>query len=217
LFFTTFMALVLFWAEIIHHAKHHERSRLLRPLFLAFNAIMYALETVLIVLVMVEKSKPVEDHIVIGQYDLIDQSYFCALSLLIAIGFLFYGWRLFALLKSNPISSQGRTAKLREVGSVTAICVTCFTLRATMKVLMITAPFRNLLVYSWAFLLAFYVVAEVAPALLVLFVLRKMPPRYSQKAVTTSGGVPQPYLPTQQPQQRKLPSSYTSVSRSRQQ
>jgi hypothetical protein len=207
------MALVLFWAEIIHHAKHHERSRLLRPLFLAANAMIYAAETVLIVLMLLEKGKPNPDGNVIGLYDLIDHSFFCTLALLIALGFLVYGWRLFALLKSNPISSQGRTAKLREVGSVTAICVTCFALRATMKILMITAPFRKALVYSWAYLLAFYVVAEVAPALLVLFVLRKMPPRYSAKATATStatqaSGVPQPYV-------RKLPQSYTSVSRSK--
>jgi hypothetical protein len=210
------MALVLFWAEIIHHAKHHERSRLLRPLFLAANAMIYAAETVLIVLMLLEKGKPSPDAIVIGLYDLIDHSFFSTLALLIALGFLVYGWRLFALLKSNPISSQGRTAKLREVGSVTAICVTCFTLRATMKILMITAPFRKTLVYSWAYLLGFYVVAEVAPALLVLFVLRKMPPRYSTKANTATGtigttpssGVPQPYV-------RKLPQSYTSVSRSK--
>jgi hypothetical protein len=145
------MALVLFWAEIIHHAKHHERSRLLRPLFLAANAMIYAAETVLIVLMLLEKGKPSPDAIVIGLYDLIDHSFFSTLALLIALGFLVYGWRLFALLKSNPISSQGRTAKLREVGSVTAICVTCFTLRATMKILMITAPFRKTLVYSWAY------------------------------------------------------------------
>lgn len=31
------------------------------------------------------------------------------------VGFLYYGIRLFRLLQSNPIASQGRTSKLREV------------------------------------------------------------------------------------------------------
>ena len=79
-------------------------------------------------------------------------------SLLAASGFLLYGGRLFLMLRRQgrlqlcpsiasalcnsagsvslcvwcrfPIESRGRRKKLREVGFVTGICATCFTLRA---------------------------------------------------------------------------------------
>jgi hypothetical protein len=47
-------------------------------------------------------------------------------------GFLVYGGRLFAMLRRFPVESRGRQKKLREVGAVTAVCATCFTIRAGM-------------------------------------------------------------------------------------
>jgi hypothetical protein len=46
-----------------------------------------------------------------------------------AAGFLVYGGRLFLMLRRFPIESRGRRKKLREVGLVTTICATCFTIR----------------------------------------------------------------------------------------
>jgi hypothetical protein len=53
-------------------------------------------------------------------------------SVVAALGFLIYGGRLFNMLRRFPIESRGRRKKLREVGLVTAICATCFTLRAVL-------------------------------------------------------------------------------------
>jgi len=41
LFFTTYTLLVLFWAEIYHQARSMPTGSL-RPIFIAFNALVYA-------------------------------------------------------------------------------------------------------------------------------------------------------------------------------
>jgi hypothetical protein len=217
-FFTTFSSLVLFWVEIIHHAKYHERSKVLRPLFAVINVIVYALVSVLVGLMVYEKCRAQPDKAKIDLFNLVDHSFYTALSLLLAILFVVYGVRLFSLLKSNPIRSQGRTAKLREVGSITPICATSFTLRALMRLLMALREVYDLgLQKEWWYVLIFYVVSEVLPALLVLYVLRKMPPRYSKSAVNinnaTYGAVAAPAVA--QTQKAKLPQQFTAVSRSR--
>lgn len=95
-----------------------------------------------------------------------------------AAGFLVYGGRLFIMLKRFPIESAGRQKKLYEVGVITAICCTCFLVRCivaaasafndNVDVDVIDHPLGNLL---------YYMVAEIVPSALVLFVLRKLPSR----------------------------------------
>ncbi|KAG2272237.1 hypothetical protein Bca52824_066792 [Brassica carinata] len=50
-------------------------------------------------------------------------------SFIAALGFLLYGGRLFIMLRRFPIESKGRRKKLHEVGSMTAICFTCFLIK----------------------------------------------------------------------------------------
>lgn len=45
LFFSTYTLLVLFWAEIYHQARNISTASL-RPAFLAFNALVYAVQVV---------------------------------------------------------------------------------------------------------------------------------------------------------------------------
>jgi hypothetical protein len=219
-FMSTFASLVLFWVEIIYHAKYHERSTLLRPVFFAINVVVYVLVSALVGLMVVEKQQPksAAQKAKIDLFNLIDHSFYAAVSLILAVLFVVFGVRLFSLLKSNPIRSQGRTAKLREVGSITPICATSFTLRALMRLLMALVPVYDLgLQKQWWYVLIFYVVSEVLPALLVLYVLRKMPPRYSKTAVNinnaTYNAVAQ--AAQAQTQKAKLPQQFTAVSRSR--
>ncbi|XP_058086415.1 tobamovirus multiplication protein 1-like isoform X2 [Magnolia sinica] len=78
--------------------------------------------------------------------------FFAVVSFLAAVGFLIYGGRLFFMLRRFPIDSRGRQKKLNEVGFVTGICCTCFLIRC-------------------------FVLVEILPSTLVLFILRKLPPR----------------------------------------
>ncbi|BBH09141.1 tobamovirus multiplication 1 [Prunus dulcis] len=90
----------------------------------------------------------------------------CLISFGTALGFLIYGGRLFIMLRHFPIESRGRQKKLEEVGWVTGICCTCFLIRCL--VLAVSAFDKDADVD---------VLAEIVPSALVLFILRKVPPR----------------------------------------
>lgn len=96
-----------------------------------------------------------------------------------AFAFLLFGGRLFFMLRHFPIESRGRNKKLREVGAVTSICATCFLFRSAITAWsafdqedadldVLKHPLLNLIYYGGA---------EVIPSALVLFILRKLPPK----------------------------------------
>jgi len=171
LFFTTYALLVLFWAEIYHQARSFPTGAL-RPTFVGVNALVYAFQGSLWTW---EGAQP-KVGAVLEKVSALFLAFVCAVA---AAGFVVYGGRLFAMLRSFPAESRGRQKKLREVGAVTAVCATCFTVRAVMVCTSAFAetkdgldvmnhPVRNAL---------YYACCEIAPSALVLFILRKLPPR----------------------------------------
>ncbi|RDX88652.1 Tobamovirus multiplication protein 1, partial [Mucuna pruriens] len=86
--------------------------------------------------------------------------------------------RLFFMLRRFPIESKGRRKKLNEVGSVTAICFTCFLIRCVMGFLSAFDSDASLDVLAHPILdLIYYMLVEVLPSALVLYILRKLPPK----------------------------------------
>lgn len=168
LFFSTYTLLVLFWAEIYHQARSIPTERL-RPAFLIMNGIIYAVQVCIWV----------SEWITANQVSvIIAKLFFAVISISAALGFLIYGGRLFLVLRRFPIESKGRQKKLREVGSVTAICFTCFLIRTIVSVWSafdnaanVDAPYHPILN------LFYYLVVEIIPSALVLFILRKLPPK----------------------------------------
>ncbi|KAI3823880.1 hypothetical protein L1987_05325 [Smallanthus sonchifolius] len=85
---------------------------------------------------------------------------------------------LFMMLRGFPIESKGRQKKLNEVGSVTGICFTCFLLRCFVDVLSAFDSQASLDVLDHPVLnLMFYTLVEILPSALVLYILRKLPPK----------------------------------------
>ncbi|MCO5602346.1 hypothetical protein L7F22_056477 [Adiantum nelumboides] len=67
---------------------------------------------------------------------------------------------------------------LTEVGSVTAICFTCFLIRAVVAAWAAFNDTANVdSLYHPILNLFYYVIVEIIPAALVLFILRKLPPK----------------------------------------
>ncbi|KAF8409534.1 hypothetical protein HHK36_005612 [Tetracentron sinense] len=95
-----------------------------------------------------------------------------------ALSFLIYGGRLFFMLRRFPIESKGRRKKLHEVGYVTAICFTCFLIRCFVVMLSAFDSNASLDVLDHPLLnFIYYLLAEILPSALVLFILRKLPPK----------------------------------------
>jgi hypothetical protein len=173
LFFTTYTLLVLFWAEIYHQARSLPTSSL-RPVFVAFNLFVYAAQGGLWAFTSFAPTTKWHDVA-----RLASGCFLAIVSISAAAGFLVYGGRLFLMLRRFPIESRGRRKKLREVGLVTTICATCFSIRAVMVALaaiderdmrldVMTHPLLNLIYYG---------LVEVVPSAWVLYILRKLPPK----------------------------------------
>lgn len=172
LFFSTYTLLVLFWAEIYHQARSLPTSKL-RPIFVVTNAIVYIIQGGLWVFTALATGEATEVGRVAGCM------FLAVVSVAAAGGFVVYGGRLFLMLRRFPVESRGRTKKLREVGLVTVICATCFTLRAVI-VAWSGLDKKNADLDVWRHPLldiVYYSAVEIIPSALVLFILRRLPPR----------------------------------------
>lgn len=174
LFFSTYTLLVLFWAEIYYQALSKSTTNLKRS-FLGLNFVVYAIQIAL----WAYSYTGDKEQETIGKQ--ISGVFLAVVSLLAAGGFLLYGGRLFFMLRRFPIDSRGRRNKLQEVGLVTSICASCFLFRSFMVARstfdhehadldVLGHPLLNILYYSGA---------EIIPSGLVLYILRKLPPKRS--------------------------------------
>ncbi|KAI3498900.1 hypothetical protein L1887_34686 [Cichorium endivia] len=168
LFFSTYTLLVLFWAEIYHQARSLPTDKL-RITYVVVNVGVYIIQGGLWIYLWVDDSSLVQ---------FIGKIFIAVVSFMAALGFLLYGGRLFFMLRRFPIESKGRRKKLHEVGSVTAICFTCFVVRCFVDVLSAFDSEASLDVLDHPVLnLIFYTLVEILPSALVLFILRKLPPK----------------------------------------
>jgi hypothetical protein len=168
LFFSTYTLLVLFWAEIYHQARSLPTDKL-RVVYISVNIGMYIIQACIWVFLWLNDTNLVK---------LIGDIFMAVVSLVAALGFLVYGGRLFVMLRRFPIESKGRRKKLHEVGSVTAICFTCFVIRCFVVFLSAFDSDVSLEVVDHPVLNAiYYTVVEILPSILVLYILRKLPPK----------------------------------------
>lgn len=167
-FFTTYALLVLFWAEIYYQARAVSTDGL-RPSFFTVNAVVYAVQIAMWLILWWK------DHQVVV---ILSKMFFAGVSLFAALGFLLYGGRLFLMLQRFPVESKGRRKKLQEVGYVTTICFSCFLVRCIMMCFNAFDEAANLDVLDHPVLnFTYYLLVEILPSSLVLFILRKLPPK----------------------------------------
>lgn len=167
-FFTTYALLVLFWAEIYYQARAVSTDGLRRS-FYTINAVVYFIQ---IALWLIMWWKPIPVLVILSKM------FFAGVSLFAALGFLLYGGRLFLMLQRFPVESKGRRKKLQEVGYVTTICFTCFLIRCVMMCFNAFDKAADLDVLDHPVLnFVYYLLVEILPSSLVLFILRKLPPK----------------------------------------
>ncbi|CAJ1938990.1 unnamed protein product [Sphenostylis stenocarpa] len=167
-FFTTYALLVLFWAEIYYQARAVSTDGL-RPSFYTINAVVYVIQ---ITLWLILWWKPIRVLVILSKM------FFAGVSLFAALGFLLYGGRLFLMLQRFPVESKGRRKKLQEVGYVTTICFSCFLIRCVMMCFNAFDRAADLDVLDHPILnFIYYLLVEILPSSLVLFILRKLPPK----------------------------------------
>ncbi|KAI3525570.1 hypothetical protein L2E82_01821 [Cichorium intybus] len=168
LFFSTYTLLVLFWAEIYHQARSLPTDKL-RPAYFIINGVVYFIQICIWMYMRFSKTATAVE---------IAELFFSVISLGAAVGFMVYGGRLFVMLRRFPIESRGRQKKLHEVGFVTGICCTCFLIRCVMVAIAAFDQNADMHVLNHPILdFCYYMIVEILPSALVLFILRKLPPR----------------------------------------
>ncbi|XP_039035285.1 tobamovirus multiplication protein 1-like [Hibiscus syriacus] len=168
LFFSTYTLLVLFWAEIYHQARSLPIDKL-RPAYYSINGLIYFVQAYLWISIRLRKSYLTVE---------ISKLFVSVISFFAALGFMIYGGSLFIMLRRFAIESRGRQKKLFEVGCVTGICCTCFLIRCTVLTLSAYDVKADLDVLDHPILnLIYYMLVELLPSALVLFILRKLPPK----------------------------------------
>ncbi|EFH70623.1 hypothetical protein ARALYDRAFT_337374 [Arabidopsis lyrata subsp. lyrata] len=169
-FFTTYAVLILFWA-MIHYQARAISTDGLKPSFFTINAIVYVVQ---ISLWLVLWWNPIRVMVIL----FLSKMFLAGVSLFVALGFLLYGGRLLLMLHRFPVESKGRRKKMKEVGCVTTICFTGFLIRCIMMCFAAFYEGANLDVMDHPILnLIYYLLVEILPFSLVLFILRTLPPK----------------------------------------
>ncbi|CAH8345529.1 unnamed protein product [Eruca vesicaria subsp. sativa] len=167
-FLSAYTILILFWAEIYHQAKGLPGDKL-RKTYIGVNVAVYLAQVCVFVCVNAYLVIKVSGNLSVNGF----------IGVVFSHVYFLVCYRLFVMLKRFPIESRGRSKKMYEVVvTVTAIGITSFLIRCivvgvsafdgdlTLDVL--DRPVQNLI---------YYMVVEVIPSALVLFILRKLPPK----------------------------------------
>jgi hypothetical protein len=172
LFFSTYTLLVLFWAEIYYQALSKPADTLKRS-FILCNVVVYGIECGVLML----GYSPWGSSLLIRLAAL----FMACVSFIAACAFVLYGGRLFLMLQRFPIDSRGRRSKLQEVGLITSICASCFLFRSFMVARSAYNDAFDLDVMGHPVLnILYYGGAEIIPSAMVLYILRKLPPKKQQ-------------------------------------
>ena len=189
LFFTAYALLVLFWAEIYLRARGAgDTAAFAKNVFFLANVGFYlALAAVWAAGAFAagERTRRALEACAAGVV--------ATGALAMAALFAKYGGSLFRMLRRFPPQFKGRRRKLREVGTVTAVCALCFSARAAAATADAAMRMRESAGGKYpetagGFLdavhpatpavdVAYYAVCELLPAATALIVLRKLPPR----------------------------------------
>ena len=181
LFFTTYTLLVLFWAEIYHQARSHPLTWL-KPAFVLVNLVIYAVQlTIWLLMAIFDKTEKEKE--ITGFVSTVFQS---CVQFGAALSFIMYGTLLFTMLYRFPIESKGRQKKLQEVGSVAVVCSLTFVARVVAAIVYYVVygldPFKQ--PYETQ---GFVLLCSVVPAIFVLIMLRKLPPKKSSQGYQPIG------------------------------
>ncbi|KAL5992428.1 hypothetical protein ACLOJK_013346 [Asimina triloba] len=135
----------------IYHQARSTPVDSLRPAYFGINGVVYFLQICIWIYLRISPNPVVIE---------VAKLFLAAVSFVAALGFLIYGGRLFFMLRRFPIESRGRQKKLNEVA------LSAFDENADVDVI-------NHDVLNFVY----YMLVEIIPSALVLFILRKLPPR----------------------------------------
>eukprot|EP01112_Ceratiomyxa_fruticulosa_P020277 TRINITY_DN6866_c0_g1_i1.p1 TRINITY_DN6866_c0_g1~~TRINITY_DN6866_c0_g1_i1.p1 ORF type:complete len:292 (-),score=23.83 TRINITY_DN6866_c0_g1_i1:63-938(-) len=186
-FFLAYFMLLLFWADFYDHlARGPARSSFfhrVRIVLVVFFTILAALVVTLIILAFWWSTDQYISHMFI--VDEVSEAIVSVLFLGTGTGFLFYGFRLYFLLKRIRIApSDGTSSSPPEPHKVTLVatgCTVCFISRAVISLYSMRKSMDSRDDFSLKFdtplilEVTYFVVTDILPTILMLVFLRRLP------------------------------------------
>ncbi len=211
LFFSTYNLLIAYWADILDRVRNPalRRNAVIHPVFMVANTLIYVIQIALWV-VWATMSQPWSYTNPWTVWTLrIQLGLFAFIYFVASLGFLFFGSRLVALLRRVENANGGNSQRgvynsvvkrrLREVGVLTGICTTAFMLRTGMIIMFFVDLERERLQNkspgaegNILFVIFYYVLSEIIPSCLLLYILRELPRRPQTRSVGNTQGMHTP-------------------------
>ncbi|KAG9402635.1 hypothetical protein AC1031_007243 [Aphanomyces cochlioides] len=170
-FFSMYLVMGLFWAEIYYNATDQLDIFLhvIKPVSKLFHVMAYFLQIGLWILYADPWRS--EDHYFGRGYAAFSTSIF----LLVTTAFVVYGRLAYVELRAVPVDLPIRTRKLKEVTVMTTICTTCFTARSLL-ILHLSQDHVQLADHlTWLMILLYYSLFELLPTVVILHFHRRFP------------------------------------------
>jgi len=180
--FSTYMMLLLIWAEMYYFSKKIKDTGSIKwRLWVFYGLVNVAVYVVGLLMCVLLGGRGEYSH-----FDLMAEAIFLAvLSGFLAILFPIYGFMLFAVLRKAVISSERKTKMVFKLQILLAVCILCFLLQSAYVVLM--DWYEEKLVHWSAVAFAivwsgYFLITDQIPAVLILYVTQKFAIRKRDKS-----------------------------------
>ncbi|KAF0715788.1 Aste57867_3157 [Aphanomyces stellatus] len=171
LFFSIYLVMGLFWAEIYYNATDQLEvfTHVVKPVSKVIHVAAYLLQLGLWGLYADPWRS--EDHYFGRGYAAFSATVFG----IVTVAFLVFGRLAFVELRAVPVDLPIRAKKLKEVTAMTTICTTCFTCRSLL-VLYLSQDHVQLSDHlTWVMIVLYYSIFELLPIVVILHFHRRFP------------------------------------------
>ncbi|WMV44969.1 hypothetical protein MTR67_038354 [Solanum verrucosum] len=170
-FFTTFTHLVWFWADVYYKIRSFPTSKL-KIWYISINCVIYLILGCIWICIAMNDN----DAVVLVKLLFIRKIFVAVIPFIANLGVLIYGGRLFIMVWRYFDEWRGGRKKLSELGYVSCICFTCFSISCFVAVLSCFHHNDRGLDHP-VLKMIYYMVVEILPSALFIYILQKLPRR----------------------------------------
>eukprot|EP01116_Phalansterium_solitarium_P004712 TRINITY_DN1579_c0_g2_i1.p1 TRINITY_DN1579_c0_g2~~TRINITY_DN1579_c0_g2_i1.p1 ORF type:complete len:331 (-),score=85.18 TRINITY_DN1579_c0_g2_i1:1162-2154(-) len=202
LYFLAYFMLLLFWATFYYKLSGTGPTDLLKQnssIACAFITMALLFAAFVAVAVWLMHSPAMA-----SRFDTIISTIMSGFSLIVAVGFLYFGTRLLMLRARVPPGNTKKRAQILKITGVAGVCTVCFLARTALIMYSVVNTWlhplpdatpkssHDVFGVSWIWLWAYFFVTEALPVALMLFLLRKVPTlrRNKKKVVSAPEATP---------------------------
>eukprot|EP01113_Clastostelium_recurvatum_P002502 TRINITY_DN11049_c0_g1_i1.p1 TRINITY_DN11049_c0_g1~~TRINITY_DN11049_c0_g1_i1.p1 ORF type:complete len:313 (+),score=52.37 TRINITY_DN11049_c0_g1_i1:135-1073(+) len=178
LFWSTYLVLILLWANMYHYARSGKNEQVERRLKWFLGGVLGVLSVCIVILAVACQ--------VLNDYNLVAEAVFLVcLSLFIIIGFIIYGYLLHRRLSLVAVSAHRKHKMLRRIKIIVIVIIICNTVHSVhLLITNLNVQYKPTALYAPWVWLSYFVWTEAVPALIIMILFRKVPTGHSGQGNT---------------------------------